>query len=186
MTWPDQQYPQQPYSPPQNPHGQYPQQQYPQPQYPQQPYQPEHQFPHQAQPAPGAPGQSAIAVTTKYLWLAWLLAFIKPKIFLNGHEVGAAWGRNVYPVQPGQYHVHAHVPYFLPSRIGPADLTVPVHPGHTVEIEYRAPVWAFARGALGPEPQKYHGAGILIGILVGLVALVCLCTLFSVVAQAAA
>jgi hypothetical protein len=129
-------------------------------------------------------GQPAIAVTTKFLWLSWFFFLIKPKIFLNGHEVAAQWGRNVIPVQPGQHHLHLYVPYFLPPKIGPADLAVPVQPGQTVELEYRAPVWTFSKGSLGPPPQKYHGVGILVGVTVGALVVLCLCCGLSVMASA--
>jgi hypothetical protein len=146
------------------------------------PYQ--QQYPQQPSQPPGAPGgQTAIAVTTKFFWLAWIFFFIKPKVFLNGHEVAAVWGRNVIPVQPGQHHLHVHVPYFLPPKVGPADLAVPVHPGQTVELEYRAPVWAFSRGSLGPPPQPYNGMGLTIGISVGAVAIICLCCILNIVAS---
>lgn len=151
--------------------GPYPQQHPQQPPYPQ-------------QPPPGPAGQPAIAVTTKFMWLSWFFFFIKPKIFLNGHEVPAVWGRNVVPVQPGQHHLHVYVPYFLPPKVGPAELAVPVHPGQPpVELEYRAPLWAFSKGSLGPPPQKYNGMGIMIGLLVGLLVVLCLCCGLNVIAS---
>jgi hypothetical protein len=144
--------------------------------------------PHPQQPPPDpAGGQPAIAVTTKFLWLSWFFFFIKPKIFLNGHEVAAVWGRNVIPVPPGQHHLHLFVPYFLPPKVGPADLTVPVQPGQPpVELEYRAPVWAFSKGSLGPPPQKYNGAGLMIGIMVGVLVVLCLCCGLNIAASASA
>lgn len=135
----------------------------------QQPY-PQHPTP------PGGPGgQTAIAVTTKFMWLNWIFFFIKPKIFLNGHEVPAVWGRNIIPVQPGQHHLQLYVPYFLPPKIGSADLAVPVHPGQTVELEYRSPVWVFSGGSLGPPPQQYKGLIPTIVITVALLLVICIC-----------
>lgn len=146
------------------------------------PYQ--QQYPQQPPPPPGAPGgQTAIAVTTKFFWLAWIFFFIKPKIFLNGHDVPAVWGRNLIPVQPGQHHLHVYVPYFLPPKVGPADLAVPVHPGQTIELEYRTPMWVFSGGSLGPPPQKYKGLGVTIGITVGAFVIICLCCILNVVAS---
>jgi hypothetical protein len=148
-------------------------------QHPQQPYQQPYQQQYQQQPPPPAAGpgggQTAIAVTTKFMWLSWFFFFIKPKLFVNGHEVAAVWGRNVVPVQPGQHQLHVHVPYFLPPKVGPADLTVPVHPGQTVELEYRAPLWAFSAGSLGTPPQQYNGMGLTIGIMVAALVVICLC-----------
>jgi hypothetical protein len=146
------------------------------------PYQ--QQYPQQPSPPPGPPGgQTAIAVTTKFMWLAWFFFFIKPKIFLNGHELAAVWGRNVIPVQPGQHHLHIHVPYFLPPKVGPADLAVPVQPGQTVELEYRAPLWAFSSGSLGTPPQQYKGLGLTIGVTVAAVVIICLCCILNIAAN---
>ncbi len=114
------------------------------------PQQPQYQQPQQ----PGGGGGGAIALTLKYHWMAFMLGLFKPQVQLNGHPVGNQWGRHVIPVPPGQYHLHVHVPYFLPPQLGPADLNVPVHPGQTVELEYRAPMFAFVKGALGVPPQK--------------------------------
>ncbi|MGI5291871.1 hypothetical protein ACQEVF_52365 [Nonomuraea polychroma] len=34
-----------------------------------------------------------------------------------------------------------------------------------LELEYRAPLWAYARGALGPAPQPWNGKGYIIAML---------------------
>lgn len=138
-------------------------------------------------PAWGQPGtgqQSAIAITLKFFPLAWLFALFTPKVFFNGRPMMARWGRNVYPVPAGHYQVHVHIPYFLPPRVGPADLTVPLSPGQVVELEYRTPFWYFSRGALGPPPQKYNGVGIAIGLFVGFFAVFMLCILGIVILSA--
>ncbi len=132
---------------------------------------------------PQSNGGGAIAVTLKFNPLAFLLGLFKPQVELNGHQVQAGWGRTVVPVPPGQYHLHVHVPYLLPSRIGVADLPVTVYPGQTVELEYRAPMIAFMGGALGAPPQKYPGMGISIALLaVSLVLLLCICGGFVIAA----
>jgi hypothetical protein len=120
--------------------------------------------------------QPAIAVTLRYHPLAFLLGLFKPQLQLNGYDVGRAWGRVVVPVPPGRHHVHVHVPYLIPPRIGVADLPVVVHPGQVLELEYRAPMIAFMKGALGTPPQKYPGmvASILLMVFAVLVVL-CLC-----------
>ncbi|GID97045.1 hypothetical protein ACFQFC_38585 [Amorphoplanes digitatis] len=134
-----------------------------------QPQQPGH-------PPQGA-GGSAIALTLKYHPLAFLMGFIKPQVQINGHPVQAGWkARTVLPVQPGQYHLHVHVPYLIPTRIGVADLGVNVLPGQTVELEYRAPMIAFMGGALGGPPQKYPGmAASIVLLVISLVILLCVC-----------
>ncbi|MGA5299487.1 hypothetical protein ACPCHT_06130 [Nucisporomicrobium flavum] len=138
----------------------------------------DHQQPQQPQQQWGPPpqGGGAVALTLKYNPLAFLLGLFKPVVEVNGHPAGNAWGRTVVPVPAGQHHVHVHVPYLLPSRVGVADLGVTVHPGQTVELEYRAPMVAFMRGALGAPPQKYPGMAFTIAMLavVGVI-LLCVC-----------
>lgn len=127
-------------------------------------------------PPPDSAAGSAIAVTLKYHPLAFLLGLFKPQTQLNGHLAANAWGRHVLAVPPGQYHLHIHVPYLLPPQLGPADLPVNVYPGQTVELEYRAPMIAFSKGALGPPPQKYPGMPVMIALMVVmLIFLICIC-----------
>jgi len=136
----------------------------------------------QQQPPPWQPGATAIAVTTRYLWMTFLLAFFKPYLAVNGQRVPAGWGRTVVPVPPGQHHVHVHVPYLLPPRIGTAETVVPVHPGQVVEVEYRAPAIAFLDGTIGPPPQKHRGMPAAIAlVVVPLVLLFCVCGAFGVI-----
>jgi hypothetical protein len=150
------------YSPPQPPYGQ--------PQQYRQPY-----GAHYGQPSEG------IAVDTQFFPLAWLLYFFKPKIAIDGHETAVtAWGRTVLPARPGRHHVHVHVPYFLPSKLGPADTTADVRPGQVAELEYKAPMWAFSPGSLGVGPQNYNGVGITIAIAVIPIAVVFVVIFLSV------
>ncbi|QSB17217.1 hypothetical protein JQS43_09520 [Natronosporangium hydrolyticum] len=128
-----------------------------------------------------------MALTTKYQWAFFMLAFFKPKVFLNGQEIATnAWGRQVWTVSPGQHQLHVHVPYIIPSQIGKADVTVPVSPGQTVEVEYKAPLWVFSGGALGPPPQKYPAAGITIGLLIAFVVFICGCCCLSLLVSTSA
>jgi hypothetical protein len=159
--------------------------QYGQPQYPQPPVAPQYGQPQYGQPQYGQPqyGQPSegIAITTHFFPLAWLFFFIKPKIFVDGQESPQAnWGRNVVPARPGQHHVHVYTPYFLPSRVGPADALADVRPGQLAELEYKAPVWSFSPGALGIGPQKYNGVGITIAIVAIPFAIILLFVLLSV------
>ncbi|GAB1640643.1 hypothetical protein [Krasilnikovia sp. MM14-A1259] len=136
-----------------------------------------------AYPPQGGGAGGAIAVTLKFNPIGFLFGLFKPPVELNGQEVAKGWGRHVIPVQPGQHHLHIHVPYLLPPRIGNADLAVPVAPGQTVELEYRAPMIAFMNGALGAPPQKYPGMAVSIVLLaISLVILLCVCGGFLVAA----
>ncbi|MFG1933635.1 hypothetical protein ACGFK1_23755 [Mycobacterium sp. NPDC048908] len=93
--------------------------------------------------------------------------FFEPRIFVDGVEASVAgWGRTAVPAATGSHHVHVHTKYFFPRRTGPADYTVDVPPGAYVELEYRAPIFTFSRGSLGPPPQRYNGVWPVV-ILVG-------------------
>lgn len=130
--------------------------------------------PQPGQPGPG-PNGSAIAITTKFFPLSFIFLLVKPFITVNGQQFPqTGWGRTVIPVQPGQYQVHVHTPYFLPAKVGPADVVVPVGPGQTVELEYKAPAWAFSPGSLGAPPQQYNGMWVL-WLSLGILAFVIVC-----------
>ena len=127
-------------------------------------------------PAYGHPDTTAVAVTTRYSWITFLFALFQPHLTVDGRPVPARWGRTVVPVPPGQHHVQVHVPYLLPPRVGTAHTVVPVYPGQVVEVEYRAPAFAFLDGAIGPAPQKHRGMPAAIAVLVvPLLLLLCVC-----------
>ncbi|MBO0868032.1 MAG: hypothetical protein J2P15_05660, partial [Micromonosporaceae bacterium] len=148
-----------------------PQQGYPQQGYPQQGYQQGQGYPQQ----PG--GGGAIEVDAKFFPLAFMLFFFKPQIGLDGMPPSAGtWGRNQIPIAPGRHQVHVHTPYFLPPRVGPADLVVDVAPGQSVQLEYRSPLIVWSKGSLGPPPQKYNGMWFFwLMVAIVMVAVVCVC-----------
>ena len=139
--------------------------------------------PSRAAAEPVRPAGDGIVVNTQFFPLAWVLFFVKPKIAVDGQETQApSLGcARIVPARPGQHHVHVHVPYFLPPKLGPADATVDVRPGQVAELEYKAPMWAFSAGSLGVGPQKYNGVGITIAIVAIPFVLVFLLILFFVV-----
>ncbi|MGW0484815.1 hypothetical protein [Nonomuraea sp. NPDC003214] len=111
------------------------------------------------------PGQAHLALDIKAHALGFMLKMISPVIVLNGHRMLGRWGRNVIPLPPGQYHLHVHLPYLMPAQIGPADVSIWLQPGGTLDVEYRAPLFAYSKGALGPAPQPWNGMGCMIGLL---------------------
>ncbi|GAA2877250.1 hypothetical protein Acy02nite_62760 [Actinoplanes cyaneus] len=112
-------------------------------------------------------GGATIAVTMRYAPLAFVLGLFTPVLQIDGKNVPASWGRVTTPVAFGEHHVHVHVPYLLAARIGTAETTVMALPGRTAELEYRAPLLAFLRGALGPPPQRYPGMALAVVLLIG-------------------
>jgi hypothetical protein len=139
--------------------------------------------PQEQQPEQAPASQSYLAVTARYHWLTLTYAMFTLKLFVNGYELPARWGRNVVPMPPGQHTVQLYIPYFLPRRIGPAETTVTTTADQVVELEYRAPAW-FVRGSLGPPPQQHNGLAIQIGVLIALLVILCLCCGVAVFADA--
>ncbi|MEU8242047.1 hypothetical protein AB0C07_27660 [Actinoplanes missouriensis] len=134
------------------------------------------------QPAAG----SALAITLRYSPLALLLGLFTPVLAVDGQPVRAGWKRPiVVPLAAGRHHVHVHVPYLLPRRIGKADLDVMVLPGQTTPLEYRAPTIAYLRGALGAPPQKYPGTVATIVLLIFMV-LLAFCAVGNAIVAASA
>ncbi|MFG1946875.1 hypothetical protein [Nonomuraea sp. NPDC048826] len=119
------------------------------------------------QPPPPAPppGQALLVLDMKRHWLGFMLSMITPMIVINGRPSAGRWGLNTIPLPPGQHHLHVHLPYVMPARIGPADLTIWLQPGMSLPVEYRAPMWAYARGSLGPAPQPWSGMGCMLALL---------------------
>ena len=131
--------------------------------------------------APYAEPAEGIAITTQYsAAFTPFFGAVKPKIVLNDEVIPVwGWGRTVLPLAPGQYQLHVHTPYFFPKRAGRADHTVAVPPGQLVELEYRAPMFSFSRGSLGPPPQRYKGIGAIIAMMTILLLFVVLAVLLG-------
>ena len=88
-------------------------------------------------------------------------------VTVNGQPYQVPWSkRTVIPLPPGQYHLHVHVPYLIPTQVGKADLPINVGGGRPIELEYKAPLWAFSPGSLGTPPQKYNGVLATVLIMV--------------------
>src|SRR5262245_38479678 len=93
-------------------------------------------------------------------------AWFKPKIFVDGVEIPVrGWGHADLLVPAGRRQVHVYTKYWVPSQAGPADCTVDVPPGEFVELEYRAPLFKWSHGSLGPPPQRYAGVWPLVAMI---------------------
>jgi hypothetical protein len=119
----------------------------------------------------GVEPMAIIAIHTRYLAWGLLTVAVRqgrgPRIRIDGQEVrGAAWGDNEIPVAPGIHDVEVETRYLLPFYRGTAGMFVTVTGGGRVELEYCAPVVAFAAGSLGPPPQRFRGFGYAIGLIV--------------------
>ncbi|MFF0541612.1 hypothetical protein ACWEVD_17830 [Nocardia thailandica] len=114
--------------------------------------------------AAGEPAPPGLTVDASYFPLAFMLALVKPKIFLNGQPVPhAQWGPTHIPVGPGQYHVRVVTPWLI--DMGPAQTQVVVTDGPGARVYYRSPAAMFFNGAIGPVPQKTPGMPLMIALM---------------------
>jgi len=133
------------------------------------------------QPHPYQQPREGFVITTQYFPLSWLFATVNPVLTVNGWPVRTGpWGRNVVPASPGEYLLHVHTPYFLPKQLGPADYRAVLPPGQWIELEYKAPLWSFSKGSVGPPPQSYKGVVPTVALIGGCLALIALMMILSV------
>lgn len=98
--------------------------------------------------------------------LGWMLeAMVTPVVEVDRWPIRARWGTTMIPLPAGEHSLHVHIPYAIPSRIGPVDTVVTVEPGRVTRLEYAVPMWVFSRGSLGAPPQAHAGLWVLIAIL---------------------
>jgi hypothetical protein len=105
---------------------------------------------------------------------AFLYNMTTPRLTIDGYDVPVnGWGPQQFDVVAGGPHrVEIHVPYVFPRKVGRATLDVTV-PEQGVALEYMAPSFTFAKGALGPAgQQKSSGFKAVQAFNIGMVVLV--------------
>ncbi|CAM3346933.1 hypothetical protein [Stackebrandtia soli] len=149
--------------PPQGGYGQQPGYGYPQtpPSYGHQQPTPQPGYPQY----PDAGSTGWLRIDAKFFWMAWVLFFVKPVIIVNGQQMpNTQWGLNTLTLPAGTHHVLMYFPWLFPAQPGRVEQWITVHPGQATDVEYRAPIWVFSPGSLGPAPQPYNGLGLMIAI----------------------
>lgn len=132
-------------------------------------------------PPTGASGR--IVLDASFFPLAFFLAFCRLTVTTGATSTRAGWGRTAITVPPGRHPVQVHVDYV--GAFGPAEDTVPVRPGESVTVHYRAPAFMFLKGAIGPTRPATPGAWISLVIVAALVALLLVPVLVAAVALSA-
>lgn len=125
----------------------------------------------------GASGQ--IVLNASFFPLAFFLSFCRLTVTVDAISTRAGWGATPITVPPGRHHVRVHVNYL--GAFGPAEEIVPVRPGESVTVHYRAPAIMFLKGAIGPTRPATPGAWIPIAVaaLVALLIIPLVVTLFG-------
>lgn len=98
---------------------------------------------------------SVIEVKTSYFVLAFLLAFFKPKVSIDGGPAfDVAWGTTPIPGPPGRHQVEVWVPYLFAPNMGRNGIVVDVPSGGAVQVAWRAPWLVFLTGAISVGPAQ--------------------------------
>lgn len=126
----------------------------------------EHRFPTRSKIAavPHSPaGMGRIVVRPSHTRLAFLLDLFGTTIWVNDWPpIAGRWDPVPIDVHPGRHHVRVSTRYR--GEFGPAEITVDVRPAETLTLYYRSPALSFARGAIGPQPQRTPGMGLIWGL----------------------
>ncbi|WP_371405797.1 hypothetical protein OHA10_09480 [Kribbella sp. NBC_00662] len=142
--------------------------------YPQQPppnFQPQFQ-PQQFQP-PGPMGMLQLTIQGSAL----TSNMIPPTVHLNGYPVPVKYGRNDIPVPAGPLHVDIHSQWI--RVYGQAALDCTVQPNQAVPVFYASPFHQFTSGSIGHSKVKRKGLGVLLGMAVGIFAVIVLATVLA-------
>jgi hypothetical protein len=115
-----------------------------------------------------APGMGRIVVDCSYPAGAGGYAMAGVTIAVNGSALRSNWGPTSIDLPPGRHFIEVSARYL--RRTGAAGTWVPVTPGQTTMVFYRAPAMTFMGGSIGPVPQPTRGFGVQ--ILVAMVLLV--------------
>jgi hypothetical protein len=103
--------------------------------------------------------EPGLVIDLRFPEQAFLYRSTKPRVLIDGVEQPVpGWGQHRFAVPPGPHQVQVYVPYVLPRRAGRAALEVTVPPEGEVVLEYLAPTFTMARGALG-EPGRQVSTG---------------------------
>jgi len=100
-----------------------------------------------------------IEINAGFTWIAWILYFVNPVVWINGQRHQARWGRSSFDLPPGQYDVRLCFPYIWTDAAGLAMLSVPVHPGYVTVLHYEAPLFLLSPGTMrvtGQLPTQTH------------------------------
>ena len=104
-----------------------------------------------------APMTSGLHVTAKFIFLQWMLFFVKPVVTIGGRPHSIPWNRpTVLPLPPGNHDVEIHFPWI--GKGNPARMVVTVHPGHTTELRYHTKFFVFSPGDLRATGFRPWGA----------------------------
>ena len=104
---------------------------------------------------------------------------VAPTLTIDGYPAPAAGGggSTLIPIMAGPHRLQVHSQWL--RQYGQATLDVVIQPGTQLEVFYAPPLHQFTTGEMGLVPQPRKGAGCLVGVFGGLLAVVVLVMLVA-------
>lgn len=91
-------------------------------------------------------------------------SMVTPTVILDGSQVVAQYGDNVYAIPAGPHQVDIYSQWL--RRYGQASIVADVPVNGWTRVFYALPWHQFTSGSLGYEKQPRKGVGFLVGLLV--------------------
>jgi hypothetical protein len=98
-----------------------------------------------------APPFSGVEVKASFFPLAFLYRLAPVVVVINGTSMGAQWGTQFYPLEPGRYTIGCFTKYLFTQRCGWNTIDVDIYPGQVVRVTWTAPHITFMKGPIRAE-----------------------------------
>lgn len=95
---------------------------------------------------------TGIELQTKYFILNFLITLFPLLLTIDGETQPAKWGKNFYPVAPGNHEVSVAWKLYWLIPVNRGSTQVSLAEGQVVNLLYKAPWIVFLPGKLGPAP----------------------------------
>jgi hypothetical protein len=89
-----------------------------------------------------------VEVTARFMFMSWILFFIKPSIEVDGAAYRRKWGTYFFDLAPGRHRVEVSFPYLFGRKTGANSVEFDLSPGQTRRIRYRAPLILLMKGRI--------------------------------------
>lgn len=92
-----------------------------------------------------------IEVVAGHSPLAYVYAFVKPRIEIDDDEQKVPWGTHAFPVAPGTHRVAVSYPWLFKPQCGRNEVGVEVGSGETIRVTYEAGLVRYLPGKMATE-----------------------------------
>ena len=93
---------------------------------------------------------TGIELQTKYFILSFLIVLVPLALTIDGEKVPGKWGKNFYPVAPGNHQVSVAWKMYWVLPVNKGSMQVSLAPGQVASLLYKVPLLVFLPGKLLP------------------------------------